>query len=249
MGRMPRSKLVPAAAVLFALAALSACAAPNPITQPCPSFGILGDAEKLTVLKPGERDLTGVMYRATLSNTALKCKYKGVPSGPAIGGMPSGGPPGGGMPGGGGMPFAGPPAASSSAQDSPDENDDSGPPRFGANGGPPPGSRGRKLGKLGRIENTITFNLSVERGPALSGTEITIPYFVAVMRGGKYVLARQEFSQSFDLASGGSVVAQEKIPVTIPLARNTIGDSYVIVVGIVLTPDQLAYNRAQKAAR
>ena len=93
----------------------------------------------------------------------------------------------------------------------------------------------------------MSFNLSVERGPALSGTQVSVPYFVAVTRGKKYVLAREEFTQTLDLSAGTSTAAAEQIPVSIPLARGTNGAYYEVVVGLILTHDQLAYNRAQKA--
>jgi hypothetical protein len=182
MGRMPRSKSVPALLALLALSLLSACATRNPITEPCPTFGILGDAEQATAFNGSGHDLTDVAYRVSLSGASLTCSYNHNKRRPAV-------------------------------------------------------------------KGALKVNLSVERGPALSSTEIRVPYFVAVTRGKKYVLARNEFAQVFDLKGGTRVGSEEEIPVSIPLAKDMRGDNYEVVIGIVLTPDQLAYNRAQKAAR
>ena len=172
------------AAALLSLATLPACNARNPITQPCPTFGILGDAEQATAFNGAGRDLTNVAYRATLSAASLKCDY----------------------------------------------------------------SEAKRRNVTSRtVDGTLSVNLSVERGPALSDTQVTVPYFVAITRGKKYVLAREEFSQRFNLAAGTRVGSQEEILLSIPLAKNLNGDNYEVVVGIMLTPDQLAYNRAQKA--
>lgn len=173
-----------AASVLLALGALAACSYRNPITQPCPSFGILGDAEQATAFNGTGHDLTNVAYRATLSGASLKCDYS---------------------------------------------------------------SKKRRNRTERTVDGTLSVDLSVERGPALATTQVTVPYFIAVTRGKKYVLARQEFSETFNLSAGTRVAAQEEIPVSIPLAKDLNGDSYEVVVGIILTPDQLAYNRAQKA--
>ncbi|MFZ1991779.1 MAG: hypothetical protein WAW96_18640 [Alphaproteobacteria bacterium] len=181
---MPRFKWAVTAIALLAPVALWGCGTPNPILEPCPTFGILGDAEQATSFNGAGRDLTNVAYRATLSAASLKCSY----------------------------------------------------------------SKRERRGQTSRTVNAdLSVNLSVERGPALSDTQITVPYFVAITRGKKYVLAREEFSQTLNLAAGTRVASQEEVPLSIPLAKNLSGDSYEVVVGIKLTPDQLAYNRAQKA--
>jgi hypothetical protein len=180
---MPGFNRVLAAPALLALAALTSCVS-DPINQPCPSFGILTDAEQATAFSGTGHDLSQVAYRVSLSDTSLKCGYS---------------------------------------------------------------EKKRRERVTQTVNGTLKVSLSVERGPALTNTEITVPYFVAVTRGKKYVLARQEFSQSFSLASGARVSAEEEVPVSIPIAKDLTGGSYEVVVGIILTSDQLAYNRAQKA--
>ena len=178
MVRMRKFKWVLMAAALGALVSLSACHFPNPVTEPCPTFGILGDAEQMTAFNGTSRDLTAVEYRASLAGASLSCYYNHDKRRPAV-------------------------------------------------------------------KGALKVNLSVERGPALSSTEIKVPYFVAVLRGTKYVLARDEFSETFDLKQGARVAAEEEVPVTIPLAKNMRGDNYQVVVGIILTPAEVDYNRAQ----
>lgn len=96
-----------------------------------------------------------------------------------------------------------------------------------------------------RVNATLRANLHIERGPAFANTAVDVPYFVAVTRGKKFVLARQEFAQSFTL-SGAQLNGETEVPVEIPLAQNLNGAAYEVIIGLALTPQQLAYNRAHR---
>lgn len=97
-----------------------------------------------------------------------------------------------------------------------------------------------------RLDASVSFTVALERGPAGKSAPVTVPYFVAVSRGGKVILAREAYNHTFGSGSGATASARETIErVRIPLADKTTGASYEVVVGLILTPDQLAFNRAR----
>lgn len=104
----------------------------------------------------------------------------------------------------------------------------------------------QKDGTHKRLDAALSFDIVVERGPAARPGSVTVPYFVAVSRNTKAILARESFSRTFDLAREPRASARERIDrVRIPLAPKTTGASYEVIVGLAVTPEQLAQNRAR----
>jgi hypothetical protein len=102
--------------------------------------------------------------------------------------------------------------------------------------------RGKKA-----VDSGISFDITIERGPAARAGAVTVPYFVAVSRGGKAILAREAFTRTVDIGSGPKVTAKERVAqIRIPFAEGTLGPTYEVIVGLVLTPEQLGYNRERR---
>ena len=78
MERMPSFDLRCLLVVVPAVLSLAGCATPDPVAHPCPTFGVLSDAETLTAFGSGSQEPTNVMYRAMLGNASLDCRYKGL---------------------------------------------------------------------------------------------------------------------------------------------------------------------------
>ncbi len=75
---------------------------------------------------------------------------------------------------------------------------------------------------------------------------MTVPYFVAVTQRTQAILAREEYSKTFDLRGKAAQTVREHIDeVEIPLPAKATGANYEIIVGLVETEAQLAYNRAR----
>jgi hypothetical protein len=183
-----------AALALGALLALCACATQGNVLKPCPSYGILHDAETLSAFAPGGQDAASLAYRVTLTSTSLKCKYHGYKG-------------------------AGPGREDDSAR--------------------------RRPRNHGRVSGSLSFDIVIESGPSVSDSEVSVPYFVAITRGKKFILGREEFAERMRVVSGRVSREQVEVPVNIPLAADTTGASYEVIVGLALTPEQLAYNRRQ----
>jgi hypothetical protein len=97
------------------------------------------------------------------------------------------------------------------------------------------------------VVSRISFDITVENGPAATPGAVDVPYFVAVSRGSKTVLGRQAFNRRIDMSKKTRETVRESVDmVKIPFAEGTTGASYSVVVGLVLTPEQLAYNRERR---
>jgi len=99
-------------------------------------------------------------------------------------------------------------------------------------------------------DTEISVDLQIQiiagRGPAATGDDARMNYFVAVTRADSTVLAREAFDVAIEL-SGNQTRNEiiEEIEQTIPIPEGGSGASLVIVVGFEMTPDELEFNRQQ----
>ncbi len=99
--------------------------------------------------------------------------------------------------------------------------------------------------------NEIDVELSVQfiasRGPADQSRRADFTYFVAIARLDQTVLAREEFDSYIEFPGNQTRAGiVEELAQRIPIESGARGDSYVIYVGFKLTPEELAFNRAQQ---
>ena len=101
------------------------------------------------------------------------------------------------------------------------------------------------------IEAEVQIDFAFGKGPAASRDSHTYGYFVAVTRRNSHVLEREDFEIVAEFDGKTVTAAREVIrPIEIPRAEGTIsGANFEILVGFVLTEDQLAFNRAGKRFR
>lgn len=113
-------------------------------------------------------------------------------------------------------------------------------------------------GKLGGITGTCAF----EKGAAVMEIKVTfaarkskpevdinkmmLPYFIAIMSPGQEVLQRQGFSTKIGFDNNGYGASEEEHTLRIPVPSKEAAGGYNVVVGLELSPDQLAYNRKRK---
>lgn len=109
-----------------------------------------------------------------------------------------------------------------------------------------------------RIENAqlvmqIDLSLSGKTGPKArvkpsDKPSFAYPYFVAVTDPQGNVLSKEIFAASLAYASDQKEIKQtESIFQNMPFPDSSIGQSYTVVVGFQLTPEQLSYNQANPA--
>jgi hypothetical protein len=110
---------------------------------------------------------------------------------------------------------------------------------------------GPMRGSCAYEDDLIDVELSVQfiasRGPADQARRADFRYFVAIARLDQTVLAREEFDSYIEFP-GNQVRAGivEELAQQIPIQSGERGDHYIIYVGFILTPEELAFNRAQQ---
>ncbi|MDQ7018408.1 MAG: hypothetical protein Q9M33_04495 [Robiginitomaculum sp.] len=105
-------------------------------------------------------------------------------------------------------------------------------------------------------DRPITADLKIDmafgRGPAAVGDTKEYKYFIAVVRKDMAVIDKQFFSVKVHFKPGQSIVRRsEKFSkIVIPRAKeNTSGSNFEIIVGLELTPQELAFARSGKRFR
>ena len=105
--------------------------------------------------------------------------------------------------------------------------------------------------------NTVTVDLEMNfqgiigpQGRAIQGSNagFSYPFFAAVTSANGKILAKEVFTATLNYGPGQtSQVITEKLRQIIPFENAAKGSDYKVLVGLQLTPNQLAYNR-QKIA-
>lgn len=98
----------------------------------------------------------------------------------------------------------------------------------------------------GSLDVELDVAIGAERGPALAGERLPVDYFVAIVDGAQNVLAREAFRVDIDFAGQRAASAVDQLGQRIPLPRGVDGRNYEILVGFVLSADQLAWNRRDR---
>ncbi len=104
----------------------------------------------------------------------------------------------------------------------------------------------------GPINADLTLDISFGRGPAAVGQTAIYEYFVAVTRKDIDVINKEVFPISITFPEGQDIVhATETVgQIRIPRANEgTSGANFEIIVGFVLTPEQIAFNADGKRFR
>lgn len=96
------------------------------------------------------------------------------------------------------------------------------------------------------VEMTLTLNFIAASGPKMSGNEVAFAYFVTVTKADGTPITRYDFDLTVPFAAGQKGVrATEVLAPLIPLAAGDSAGNYRLFVALALTPEELAFNRAQ----
>lgn len=94
------------------------------------------------------------------------------------------------------------------------------------------------------VEAALRVLFETTRGPADSSRAARFSYFVAVADRGQNVLAREEFELLAEFPGNRTEVQQvDEIEPTIPLGEGKNGSDYVVYLGLILSRDEVEYNR------
>jgi hypothetical protein len=95
------------------------------------------------------------------------------------------------------------------------------------------------------LETELGVRFTAEKGPANREGRARGRYYVAVTGPDGALLSRRSFDVEIELPGNQTrVAAAQYLSPTIPLAEGAASDAYTIYIGLVLSPEQLRYNRA-----
>ncbi len=94
------------------------------------------------------------------------------------------------------------------------------------------------------IEAALRLLFATTRGPADTSRRAEFRYFVAVADREQNILAREEFDLAAEFPGNRTeILLIDEIDPTIPLAEGRNGADYVVYIGLVLSRDEVDYNR------
>ncbi len=100
-------------------------------------------------------------------------------------------------------------------------------------------------GDNGSVDVQLTVEFIASRGPADHTRKAPFNYFVAIVDQNENILAREQFDTGVGFPGNQTRnVITEELEENIPLQKGQQGNQFRIFVGFVLTPDEVAYNRA-----
>ena len=100
------------------------------------------------------------------------------------------------------------------------------------------------------VAATVRIGMELTRGPAAAGRVIPVAYFIAVTEGDK-VLDKQVYTLGAEFPENTDRVqlTGDSVDLLLPVSAKVSADAYQITVGFQLTPEELDYNRENRARR
>lgn len=96
-----------------------------------------------------------------------------------------------------------------------------------------------------KVTVSMQVAISAQRGPAMPGQRTALPYFIAVADG-QQILDRQGYNTPVDFPSNvdRTTLVSDPVELVLPVSSQKSAAAYTVWVGLQLTPNELAYNRA-----
>ena len=97
----------------------------------------------------------------------------------------------------------------------------------------------------------VSLDMDAVRGPANRDRRADIKYFVSVTDRANKILYREAFTIKMAFAENESrrEVSSPSVPLVIPIQAGQTGKNFRILVGLVLTREQLEMNRKDRTPR
>jgi hypothetical protein len=96
------------------------------------------------------------------------------------------------------------------------------------------------------IESTIAVRFQIDRGPAATGRAVQLPWFLALLDARTdQVVSRQSFVMNgqFGVNTTRANVTSQPVEISFPVGAERSIQDYRVLVGFLLTEDELAANR------
>jgi hypothetical protein len=100
---------------------------------------------------------------------------------------------------------------------------------------------------LNKLSVDLSFAVKAARGPAATGADPQIDFFVAVVDADNNILSKIVYHSQADLGGRATNIYTQSVRnYAVPLGMDKRPYDYEILTGFQLTPDELAYNRVPK---
>ena len=95
----------------------------------------------------------------------------------------------------------------------------------------------------GKVDVSLTFPITVRRGPADKGEAQTLSYFVAILDLDNTVAAKQTFARDVAVDQNTATFRESPGTISFTVGKEKKPVGYEVLVGFQLSQDELAYNR------
>ena len=95
----------------------------------------------------------------------------------------------------------------------------------------------------GKVDVSLSFPITVRRGPADKGEAQTLSYFVAIVDLDNNVAGKQTFARDIAIDQNAATFNESPGTISFTVGKDKKPVGYEVLVGFQLSQDELAYNR------
>ncbi len=92
------------------------------------------------------------------------------------------------------------------------------------------------------VQNTVTFYVGGNTGPAFAGREVTIPYFVAVLKDNSQIVSKEIYDVTLRFDRDGFARSREVVRQLVPTIEQARRYNYEVLLGFQMDAQDVVYN-------
>ena len=92
------------------------------------------------------------------------------------------------------------------------------------------------------VESEVVFTIGAQGGPALADSEVTIPYFAAVLKDNSQIITKRVYDVTLRFDSEGKAVSREVLTQFVPTIEQARRYNYELLIGFQLDPKDAVFN-------
>ena len=99
------------------------------------------------------------------------------------------------------------------------------------------------------VRSEVAFFVGAQAGPALIGKQITVPYFVAVLKDNSQIVSKKIFNVTLNFDDSGYAYSRQVIGQYIPTIEQSRRYNYELLLGFQLDPQEALFNMERQKRR
>ncbi|WP_417451355.1 hypothetical protein [Kordiimonas sp.] len=92
------------------------------------------------------------------------------------------------------------------------------------------------------VDSRVEFSVGATAGPAFSGREITLPYFVAILKDNSQIVSKEVFEVTLRFDSKGFARSKEVVTQHIPTIAQARRYNYEVLLGFQMDAQDVVFN-------